>query len=187
MSGIWGKGQCSPGQTESEGEMFIRHFGVRNYGIHRETDIDLFPVTILLGANNSGKSALFDSLLNFSMLSRGKLSEAFGAGPFSFSERISHGAPGAGRIGFTVHIAESVSSEEYIVYNISYGHAGGVYTIFDEEITSHDGTILFDRRAPDKYPMGEVHKKLETDKSIFAAIRQSHSTKRTLNPTHSFL
>ena len=58
--------------------MFIRHFEVKNFMIHRNSKVDLFPITVLVGANNGGgKSAFFDALLNFSMVSRGRLSQAF--------------------------------------------------------------------------------------------------------------
>ncbi len=53
--------------------MFIREFGVKNFMVHRDSRVELFPVTVIVGANNGGgKSALFDAMLNFSMVSRGK-------------------------------------------------------------------------------------------------------------------
>jgi AAA15 family ATPase/GTPase len=78
--------------------MFIKRFEVSNYKSHRTTALDLYPVTVFVGSNNGGKSALFDALLNFSMVSRGKLSQAFGPGPFSYPAIHHHGASRSARI-----------------------------------------------------------------------------------------
>lgn len=50
--------------------MFIREFSVRNYMNHRQTAVTFDAITALVGRNGAGKSALFDSILNFSMLAR---------------------------------------------------------------------------------------------------------------------
>jgi ABC-type Mn2+/Zn2+ transport system ATPase subunit len=57
--------------------MYIHELTVRNYMIHLATSIKLSPVTVLIGPNGGGKSALFDAILNFSMLSRGSIKQAF--------------------------------------------------------------------------------------------------------------
>jgi hypothetical protein len=54
------------------------------YGIHQDTTVGLLPLTVFVGPNGGGKSAFFDALLNFSMLARGNLRQAFGPYPFSF-------------------------------------------------------------------------------------------------------
>ncbi len=61
--------------------MYIRHLRIRNYLIHKDTEIDLTPLTVLVGPHGGGKSALFDAMLNFSMVSRGSLRQAFGPYP----------------------------------------------------------------------------------------------------------
>ncbi len=53
--------------------MFIKSFGVKNFKCHRQTSVSLFPITVFVGGNGGGKSALFDAIVNFSMLSRGEL------------------------------------------------------------------------------------------------------------------
>lgn len=64
--------------------MYFRSFSIRNFKIHRETTLTFHPITVFVGPNSGGKSAIFDALINFSMVCRGKLSEAFNQYPFSF-------------------------------------------------------------------------------------------------------
>jgi len=71
--------------------MNIRKFRVKNFMIHQDTSIDLQPLTVLVGPNGGGKSALFDSMLNFSMLSRGNLRQAFGPCPYSYKASLHRG------------------------------------------------------------------------------------------------
>ena len=59
-------------------------FSIKNFKIHRDTKLDLFPNTVFVGPNSGGKSSIFDALISFSMVCRGDLSEAFNQYPFSF-------------------------------------------------------------------------------------------------------
>ncbi len=157
--------------------MYIRSFGVKNFMLHRDTRLNLFPVTVVVGSNNGGKSALFDALLNFSMVSRGRLSQAFGPGPFSFGANKYHGASPAARISFDVALAENGESDEHLRYHISYAQRGGEegeYVIFDETLEGGaSGNVLFTRSDPDAYKMGNTSAFLTDDRSIFAAIRRA--------------
>ena len=45
--------------------MYIRRIEVRNYLIHRNTALDLSPLSVFVGPQGGGKSALFDAMLNF--------------------------------------------------------------------------------------------------------------------------
>src|SRR5271167_3521953 len=80
--------------------MYIHELTVRNYMIHRSSNIKLSPITVLIGPNGGGKSALFDAILNFSMLSRGSIKQAFGGYPYSYSATKCRRAAGYERIGF---------------------------------------------------------------------------------------
>jgi hypothetical protein len=153
--------------------MFVRRFEVKNFMVHRDTRMDLFPITVLVGANNGGKSALFDAILNFSMVSRGRLSQAFGPGPFSYHYLKHHGTSPTARISYRVSFSESADSAETLDYRISYGQQGVDYIIFDESVRSDTGATIFDRSDPDSYPMGASIEFLSNDRSIFAAIRQA--------------
>jgi predicted ATPase len=50
-------------------EMFIRRFAIRNFKIHKDTALNLFPITVLVGPNSRGQvgnlrrfDKLFDGL-----------------------------------------------------------------------------------------------------------------------------
>ncbi len=158
--------------------MFIRRFSVKNFMIHRQTSVDLYPISVFVGPNNGGKSALFDALLNFTMLSRGRLSEAFGPGPYSYRSRKSHGAAAIARISFEVELSRVASDKEYLTYSVSYNQSAGVadpprYQIFDEKMLGSDGTEHFSRSALEASPLGGFVVRLADDQSIFAGIRRA--------------
>jgi hypothetical protein len=157
--------------------MFIRHFEVANYMIHKSTSVELYPVTVFVGSNNAGKSALFDSLLNFSMVSRGKLAQAFGLGPYSYHSIRYRGASAASRIRFKVELSMAHDSTEALTYTISYAEKKGDppdYVIYDEGLERTDsGHLIFDRADPDACEMPGVIQHIGSDRSLFAAIRRA--------------
>lgn len=158
--------------------MYIRSIKVRNYLIHRDTQIDLHPLTVFVGPQGGGKSALFDAMLNFSMVSRGNLRQAFGPYPYSFRATRHHGASNIARIGFDVTLARSSEATESLLYQIDYTQTGAAdvearYTIPRERLTKLPGNqILFDRNDSDGYAISQVLD-LEEDRSLFAAIRHA--------------
>jgi predicted ATPase len=157
--------------------MFIRKLALTNWMIHKGTEVELFPVTVFVGPNNGGKSALFDGLLNFSMVSRGRLSQAFGQGPYSFAYRRHRGAAASGRIGYTVQMAESYTDPESLTYRITYSQRGGgaatpTFSIHDETLTDTGGKTLFSR-GEEVYNVKGAAAYYNDDTSIFAAIRRA--------------
>ncbi len=158
--------------------MYIRRFVVRNFLIHRDTAVDLFPITVFVGPNNGGKSALFDALINFSMVSRGRLSQAFGPGPYSFTSRRHHGASATARVGFEAILSRTPHDADALTYAVSYKQLAGSrdyprYEIYDEEIVKSDGTPLFKRSDIDASPLRSALPFVTEDQSIFAAIRRA--------------
>jgi len=159
--------------------LYIRRFTVKNYMIHRDTSIDLHPITVLVGDNNGGKSALFDALLNFSMVSRGRLSQAFGPGPYSFAIRKHRGSSAAARISFEVLLSRSIEDPQQLDYLVSYAQTPGNvdpprYTIYSERIERVDtGEVLFDRSDVDASSMQSVVPHVSDERSVFAAIRRA--------------
>ena len=161
--------------------MYIRSVQVRNFLIHKETNLELRPLTVFVGPQGGGKSALFDAMLNFSMVSRGNLRQAFGPYPYSFRATIHRAANKVARIGYRVVMSRSVDDVEHLVYEISYAQSGVAdqeprFTIPNERLVKQPGDIvLFDRANADAYPITR-RLELEDDRSLFAAIRQADVT-----------
>jgi predicted ATPase len=156
--------------------MYVRDFAVRNYLIHRDTKVRLDPLTVLVGPNGGGKSALFDAMINFSLISRGNIRQAFGPYPYSFKATISRGASTVSRIGYRASMSRFQEDAEWFDYEIDYSQQGmaedrPTYAIFHEKLVRQPaGTVEFDRDNPDQYPLARIVP-LESDRSIFAAIR----------------
>lgn len=154
--------------------MYISRVNIRNYMIHKNSDIELVPLTVLVGQNSGGKSSFFDSLINFSMLSRGNLRQAFGPYPYSYAATVYRGAQHE-RISFDVTISETRASQESLRYEISYKQTSfgnePRYTIFKERLTRiPSNEVIFDRENPSAYPLAQGLS-LEDDRSFFASLR----------------
>ena len=160
--------------------MFIHEFTVRNFLIHSRSTIAPRPLTVLVGPNGGGKSALFDAMLNFSMLARGNIRQAFGPFPFSFAAKLSHASLPPRRIGFEVELSKSYEDPCRVRYKIDYAQSfppvpGGApgFFIFTERL-SKGGAVIFDREDPGDSPLKSAVRLIENDRGIFAAIRQAH-------------
>jgi predicted ATPase len=163
--------------------MYIHRFKVRNYLCHKETEFVPSPITVLVGPNAGGKSALFDAFLNFSMAARGNLKQAFGPFPFSFGATRFHGAMKFECIGFDVELSRSRSAHERLRYIMEYSQQGveapGVplFRIQNEHLTLlPEGREIFSRSAPQKFPFQKALQHLEADRGIFAALRSAYVT-----------
>jgi predicted ATPase len=160
--------------------MYLREVRVRNFMIHQDTAVNLLPLTVFVGPNGGGKSAFFDALLNFSMLARGNLREAFGPYPFSFRAALYRGASRLARIGYRIVISEGQSDNEHLVYEVDYAQSSlseeqPSFTIFSERLLREPGgSILFDRGDPDRYPAFK-NLDLEPDRGVFSALRKSQA------------
>jgi len=156
--------------------MFIRHFEVSNFKIHRDTSLDLFPITVFVGPNSGGKSAIFDALINFSMVCRGNLSEAFNQYPFSFEALRHHGASSSARIRYAVDLSLTASSDERLRYVIEFSQNPGTesdptYAIHNEELSV--GPKLVFSRSRDRCDVVGLSSLRFDDRSVFAAIRRA--------------
>lgn len=159
--------------------MYIHEFGVRNYAVHKNTAVHLSPITVFVGPNGGGKSAFFDALINFSMVARGNVRQAFGQYPFSFFATRFHPADKLSRIGFDV-LVSNTPSQAKLRYRIDYAQQGGgdsgnpKFQIFDENLRDASADrVLFNRNDVDSSPLKAATPFLENDRGIFAAVRSA--------------
>lgn len=160
--------------------MYIRKIKIKNFLVHKETEMELSPATVFVGPNGGGKSAFFDAILNFSMLARGSLRQAFGPYPFSYQATLYRGATQVSRIGYRVSMSRAEDDDEWLLYDIDYAETGrsddGRFSIYRERLVKRPtDEVLFDRADPDAYPLAEVLP-LAQDRGIFAALRQAQIT-----------
>ena len=159
--------------------MYIHKLTVRNYMIHRNTSIELSPITVLIGPNGGGKSALFDAILNFSMLSRSSIKQAFGHYPYSYTATKYRGALPYERIGFDVVMSRVQSQPEKLTYTINYSQQGTAqpgnptFDINTELLALSTGTQLFNRDNPGASPLKQAAKYVASDYGILAAVRRT--------------
>ena len=157
--------------------MYIRDFRIRNYAIHQNTSIQLLPLTVFVGPNGGGKSAFFDAMLNFSLLSRGNLRAAFGPYPYSFRATLWRGASSVARIGYKASMSQNATDSTWLEYQIDYAQSGmdddePKFTVFVERLTKQPANqVLFDRQEPEAYSLSK-NLELDNDRSIFSALRQ---------------
>jgi energy-coupling factor transporter ATP-binding protein EcfA2 len=106
--------------------VFISRLIIKNFLIHRSTEIQLDQLNVFVGPNGSGKSALFDALINFSMVARGNIRQAFNTFPFSYAATKFHGASKAARIGFKIGFKQSSDAKDELRYEVEYEQVGSV-------------------------------------------------------------
>jgi predicted ATPase len=144
---------------------------------HRDTSIDLNPLTVLVGENGGGKSALFDALINFSMISKGSIDQAFGPYPYSYKSTLHRSAGTIARIAFEAHLSESENSTDFIKYEIAYSQNNTTgedisFVIHTEKLTSMpNGEVIFDRSNSDDYHMAK-DVNIQNNRSIFSLYRR---------------
>jgi len=70
----------------------ITNLKIRNFKSIKQADVKCLGVNIIIGANNSGKSNLLESLEYYSRSLIVPLDELFGPGPFSYSNIFHKGS-----------------------------------------------------------------------------------------------
>lgn len=157
--------------------MYLRRFSIKNFKIHRNTSLALFPITVFVGPNGSGKSSFFDSLINFSMVCRGNLSEAFNQYPYSFEALRHHAASMNARIEYTAEIGRIPGDDERLNYQIQFSQKTGSfdypsYTIHNEELDVGSKSLF--SRSDDACAISEIQQDISEERSVLATIRRAH-------------
>lgn len=163
--------------------MFIDEIAIHNFMIHRSTELTLRPATVLAGANNAGKSSVFDAILNLSRICSDPINAAFPTGPYSYRSRHHNGAAPDDPIKFRVVFRRSAEATESLAYEIEYRQTswkdGKAYYAIEHErvVLMPDEDVVFDRAAEvltDQ--LGALE--LDSQTSIFAGIRSAHFERR---------
>lgn len=152
--------------------MLLRSLHVTNFLSHRSTEVDLHPVTVFVGPCNSGKSAVFDGLLNLAQLASGRISQAFSAGPWSYASTLHRRAAPNGQIAFSAHFdTSSIQYEVAYRENRLSQYADPTYELISETL-ARSGVSLFNR-AHAKYSteLAALRPFVTSDAGILHAVR----------------
>lgn len=164
--------------------MFVRSIEVCNFMIHKRTHVRLYPMTVFVGPNNSGKSSLFDALLNFSRICTDPLSDVFPSGPYSYRSRHHHGEPTDEPISFAVELSRTEDDEAFVRYEVAYRQTDWVegrahYEIPEERVVNYpDGEVIYDR-AQGVLADDTVGQYLDAETTFFAALRKLYFETRS--------
>src|SRR4051812_29974114 len=125
--------------------MFVRSIEICNFMIHKRTQVRLYPMTVFVGPNNSGKSSLFDALLNLSRICTDPISGAFPSGPYSYRSRHHHGEQSDKPISFIAELSGAPEDDAFVRYEVAYHQTDWVegrahYEITGERVVNHPDT-----------------------------------------------
>src|SRR6266700_1224180 len=127
--------------------MLIGDLRVRNFRSHQDTRVKLYPITVFVGHGSSGKSTLFDALVNLSVVLRGRVGDAFSPYPWgTFSSAKSWGARPVDPIIFDVMVYPKTASDTPFRYEFRYKQSyGGNEPAFQitKEILKHGDKVIF--------------------------------------------
>ncbi len=118
----------------------IERLKVTGYQSLVDVELRFTPLTILLGRNGAGKSALLDSLERVGSYARGGAERAFGAAPYSLRHLRSHGYGTIDRTSFEIDVK---SAANVYRYRLAVRDQDGRAEVSEERVTRvRDGTIL---------------------------------------------
>jgi len=156
--------------------MYIKELRVRNFRSHRDTTVQLFPITVFVGHGGSGKSNFFDALLNVSLVLRKWVGEAFSSFPSgTFSATKSWRAHPIDPIGFVMTVCPKTAGDPPYVYEFTYNQIPGAFVgqpsfqILKEVITT-EGKVIFDRADLGQF-QAVVGQQIQYDRSLLASLR----------------
>lgn len=163
--------------------MLIGSLRISNFRSHRDTAIKLFPITVLVGHGSSGKSNLFDALVNLSIVLRGRVGDAFSPYPWgTFASAKSWGVSPVSPIKFEVEVFPKKPSDAPFKYVFHYKQAaGGEEPIFQitKENLSRGMNPIFDRENPEACKLAGSEL-VADDRSFLSALRMAKTAEPDL-------
>jgi len=162
--------------------MFIERLTIRNFECHRETSLrDLSNITVLIGPNGSGKTALFEAIRTFSRLMSGPVDQAFGPPPFAFRSKLARTATEEA-LSFEGIIKHQDHPHESLDYQLKVGVLRSgfdaeepVLSILQEKaVALPSGKVLVDRQSSTCLIKELPAAPMNSSMSMFAAVRARH-------------
>jgi predicted ATPase len=127
--------------------MILKYIRIRNFLIHEDTELSLGDVSVLVGANGTGKSAIIDALFVVGRLARGPVERSFDSrGPFAFAARKRHGAPEHQPMAFSLRFANDAFSAE-ATYEVQLVLRDERVVVLSESLKSGNA-VVYDRDTP---------------------------------------
>lgn len=162
--------------------MFIDRLTIRNFECHLETSIaDLDKITVLIGPNGSGKTALFEAIRTFSRLLSGPVEQAFGPPPFAFRSRLARAATKE-TMSFEVVLKHQDFPGESLDYQLTIGVQRSGFdpeeptlSILQEKaVALPTGKIVLDRTKHICLIKELPAASMDSGMSVFGAVRALH-------------
>lgn len=117
----------------------IERLKVSGYLSLVDAEIRFTPLTVLLGRNGAGKSALLDALERLGSYARGGVDRAFGPPPYSLGYLRSRGYGDIPTTSFEVHLI--VDAERYR-YKLTLAENQGQAQVKEERLMRGDGHVV---------------------------------------------
>jgi predicted ATPase len=148
--------------------VFIRRIRIRNVRVFRDVTVGLSRATVLVGDNNSGKSSILDSIINFSNVGRGNF-RLPAEGKYSFDALRSQAPDADGFIEYEAEVGESGPLP--LTYVLRYAKDGSGLVV-EREVLSLGNNVLFDRDDPTAKALTSVSN-VGDNETVLSAIRRA--------------
>ncbi|HEX9731275.1 MAG TPA: AAA family ATPase [Thermoanaerobaculia bacterium] len=120
----------------------IKELTVHGFKTLVDTTIRFEPLTILVGKNGAGKTALLESFQIVGNFARGGVDRAFGPPPWSLGWLRTRGSGAVTGVSFRV-VIELANGNEYI-YSLALDERASKAEVLEERLVSKDGRVLAD-------------------------------------------
>lgn len=113
------------------------HLGIRQFRRLREVEVEVRPLTVLIGANGAGKTSFLDVWALLAESAAGRLQEYLAArgGVAEILTRDKQDVAADGPKPLRLDLAMTVPKSEPLVYHVTLTPAGSAYLISEEELS----------------------------------------------------